>query len=348
MIERDRGNIPTPCDTPRAPCGMKRIADFDEVRLEPFEQATPATWIQRQAVVESAGPGVTRNRGDAARFDMLRFSWHEDGMFPARIGGEPRMLRREIALHAATRRRIEQGRIDEVHAAHCVENGAVRKTRVLQQSSGLHCTFPAILCQAGCSRPAVTMTTSTHHESRAPLNNATRLFVTLGSLVAAAQAGAASIDAAKLEEQTRAVDAKVIEWRRDIHQHPELSNREVRTAKLVAEHLKKLGLEVRTGIAHTGVTGFLKGGLPGPTIALRADMDALPVTEKTDVPFKSVATGTYRKWQQYVTERKVSIFFFFFILESRIESSHVIMLVSSSPFPFAHQLFECYLFLCNI
>ncbi len=83
-----------------------------------------------------------------------------------------------------------------------------------------------------------------------------------------------------------------IEWRRDIHQHPELSNREVRTAKLVAEHLKKLGLEVRTGIAHTGVVGFLKGGLPGPTIALRADMDALPVTEKTDVPFKSVATGS--------------------------------------------------------
>ncbi len=110
----------------------------------------------------------------------------------------------------------------------------------------------------------------------------------------AAQAGAASLDAAKLEEQSRAVDAKVIEWRRDIHQHPELSNRETRTAKLVAEHLKKLGLEVRTGIAHTGVTGFLKGGLPGPTIALRADMDALPVTEKTDVPFKSVATGTYR------------------------------------------------------
>jgi amidohydrolase len=105
---------------------------------------------------------------------------------------------------------------------------------------------------------------------------------------------AASLDAANLEELSRAVDAKVIEWRRDIHQHPELSNREVRTAKLVAEHLKKLGLEVRTGIAHNGVTGYLKGGLPGPTIALRADMDALPVTEKTDVPFKSVATGTYR------------------------------------------------------
>jgi amidohydrolase len=107
-------------------------------------------------------------------------------------------------------------------------------------------------------------------------------------------ASAASVDAAKIETLTRAVDPKVIEWRRDFHQHPELSNREVRTAKLVAEHLKKLGLEVRTGIAHNGVTAFLKGGLPGPTIALRADMDALPVTEKNDLPFKSVATGTYR------------------------------------------------------
>jgi amidohydrolase len=105
---------------------------------------------------------------------------------------------------------------------------------------------------------------------------------------------ASSMDQAKLDELTRAVEPKVIEWRRDIHEHPELSNREVRTAKLVAEHLKRLGLEVRTGIAHNGVSAYLKGGLPGPTIALRADMDALPVTEKTDVPFKSVVTGTYR------------------------------------------------------
>jgi len=113
-------------------------------------------------------------------------------------------------------------------------------------------------------------------------------------LVRTSVVGAAPVDAAKLEELMRAVDPKVIEWRRDFHQHPELSNREMRTAKLVAEHLKKLGLEVRTGIAHNGVSAWLKGGLPGPTIALRADMDALPVTEKTDVPFKSVATGTYR------------------------------------------------------
>jgi len=105
---------------------------------------------------------------------------------------------------------------------------------------------------------------------------------------------ASTIDAGKLEELTRSIEPRVIEWRRDIHQNPELSNREVRTAKLVAEHLKRLGLEVRTGIAHTGVSAYLKGGRPGPTIALRADMDALPVTEKTDVPFRSRATGTYR------------------------------------------------------
>ena len=116
----------------------------------------------------------------------------------------------------------------------------------------------------------------------------------IGLLPIAAAAAAAPLDQAKLDELTRAVEPRVIEWRRDIHQHPELSNREVRTAKLVADHLKRLGLEVRTGIAHNGVTGFLQGGLPGPTIALRADMDALPITEKTDVPFKSTVTSTYR------------------------------------------------------
>src|SRR5512138_980544 len=89
------------------------------------------------------------------------------------------------------------------------------------------------------------------------------------------------------------IDGKVIAWRRDIHQHPELSNRETRTAKLVADHLQKLGLEVKTGIAHNGVTGVLKGGKPGPTIAIRADMDANPVVEEVDVPFKSTATAEY-------------------------------------------------------
>ena len=99
---------------------------------------------------------------------------------------------------------------------------------------------------------------------------------------------------AELNAGLKAVDSKVIAWRRDIHQHPELSNREVRTSKMVADHLRKLGLEVETGIAHTGVVGFLRTGQPGPTIALRADMDALPVVERTEVPFRSTARSNYR------------------------------------------------------
>jgi len=90
---------------------------------------------------------------------------------------------------------------------------------------------------------------------------------------------------------------KVIEWRRDLHQHPELSNREFRTSKLVAAELKKLGLEVQTGIAHTGVVAILKGAKPGPVVALRADMDALPVKEQVDLPFASKATAEYNGQQ---------------------------------------------------
>jgi amidohydrolase len=96
-----------------------------------------------------------------------------------------------------------------------------------------------------------------------------------------------------VEPLAAAVDARVVEWRRDIHQHPELGNREVRTAALVADHLRGLGMEVRTGIAHTGVTGLLRGGRPGPRIALRADMDALPVTEQVDLPFASKVVTEY-------------------------------------------------------
>ena len=75
------------------------------------------------------------------------------------------------------------------------------------------------------------------------------------------------------------MESKTISWRRDFHQHPELSNREVRTAKIIADHLRSLGMEVKEGVAKTGVVGILKGGKPGPVIALRADMDGLPVTE---------------------------------------------------------------------
>jgi len=99
---------------------------------------------------------------------------------------------------------------------------------------------------------------------------------------------------AELETAVNREQPKVLEWRRDFHRHPELSNRETRTAKIVADHLRKLGLEVETGVAHTGVVGLLKTGRPGPTIALRADMDALPVTERTDVPFRSTVTTSYR------------------------------------------------------
>lgn len=91
----------------------------------------------------------------------------------------------------------------------------------------------------------------------------------------------------KLDQQAKEVESKVINWRRDIHQHPELSNRETRTAAKVADHLKSLGIEIQTGVAKTGVVGILKGGKPGPVIALRADMDALPVTERNSLPFAS-------------------------------------------------------------
>jgi amidohydrolase len=96
-----------------------------------------------------------------------------------------------------------------------------------------------------------------------------------------------------MDALARKVEPKVISWRRDFHQNPELSNRETRTAKIIADHLQSLGLEVRTGIAKTGVVGILKGGKAGPTIALRADIDALPVTERTDVPFKSKVRTTF-------------------------------------------------------
>lgn len=98
---------------------------------------------------------------------------------------------------------------------------------------------------------------------------------------------------AQIDTTAAALEQQVIAWRRDIHEHPELSNREFRTSKLVARHLKKLGYQVQTGVAHTGVVGLLKGGKPGPVVALRADMDALPVVERTGLPYASTATGEY-------------------------------------------------------
>lgn len=109
---------------------------------------------------------------------------------------------------------------------------------------------------------------------------------------ACALASAAGLEA-EIDRLAAGIEPQVIAWRRDIHQHPELSNREFRTGKLVADHLESLGLEVRREVAHTGVVGLLRGGLPGAVVALRADMDALPVVEEVDLPFASEVRTTY-------------------------------------------------------
>lgn len=112
----------------------------------------------------------------------------------------------------------------------------------------------------------------------------------LGILDVTGNAAAQQDNVAALVEKHR---AEAIRMREHIHQNPELGNREFKTAELVAEHLTALGIEIRTGVAHTGVVGVLKGGLPGPVVAIRADMDALPVTEETVLPFKSTVRTTY-------------------------------------------------------
>lgn len=99
--------------------------------------------------------------------------------------------------------------------------------------------------------------------------------------------------AAQVNRLVEEITPQVVTWRRDFHQHPELGNREVRTAKIIADELRRLGYEVKTGVAHTGVVAVLRGGKPGPVVALRSDMDALPVTEQVDLPFKSTARTTW-------------------------------------------------------
>jgi len=103
------------------------------------------------------------------------------------------------------------------------------------------------------------------------------------------------IGISSLNAQSISVDLeqKVIQWRHEIHQNPELSNREFKTAEKVANHLRSLGIEVQTGIAHTGVVGILKGNRPGKVLALRADMDALPVKEENDLPYRSEVVTTF-------------------------------------------------------
>lgn len=123
------------------------------------------------------------------------------------------------------------------------------------------------------------------------------LLVALCLLVHIPQTTAQTASAAEwteyIDRQTEILYEKVVDWRRDIHQNPELSNREFETAEKIAEHLTSLGIEVQTGVAHTGVVGVLRGGQPGPVVGLRADMDALPVKERTDVPFASNAVSEY-------------------------------------------------------
>lgn len=109
----------------------------------------------------------------------------------------------------------------------------------------------------------------------------------LGLSAAPVQRSEVAADASRLQ-------AQVVAWRRDFHQHPELSNREVRTGQTIAQALRAMGLEPKTGVAGHGVTAIIQGGLPGPRIALRADMDGLPVAEQTGLPFASTAMGEYR------------------------------------------------------
>ncbi len=98
---------------------------------------------------------------------------------------------------------------------------------------------------------------------------------------------------ATVAQKAASLESKVISWRRDFHQNPELGNREFKTSEKIATHLRSLGIEVQTGVAKTGVVGILKGGKPGPVVALRADMDALPVKERVNIPFASKSMGEY-------------------------------------------------------
>jgi metal-dependent amidase/aminoacylase/carboxypeptidase family protein len=121
--------------------------------------------------------------------------------------------------------------------------------------------------------------------------------ITMALVLSIASPNSGIADTAFLEKAVRdkvsSIEGRLIAWRRDIHQHPELGDQETRTSGLVADHLRSLGLEVRTGVARTGVFAVLKGAKPGPTVALRADMDALPVKEPKGLPFASQAKAQY-------------------------------------------------------
>ena len=130
------------------------------------------------------------------------------------------------------------------------------------------------------------------------MNRAVLLFVAVALAIAPAPASAQTAVtpnplAAEIDRLATELNPQVVAWRRDFHENPELGNREVRTAKIIADELRRLGFEVQTGVATTGVVGVLRGGKPGPVVALRSDMDALPVTEQVDLPFKSTAKAQW-------------------------------------------------------
>jgi amidohydrolase len=119
------------------------------------------------------------------------------------------------------------------------------------------------------------------------------LFVLVFTAELKAQEGGTGQIHEAINQKAEAVFEQVVEWRRHFHENPELSNREDKTAAYIADYMRSLGLEVKTGVAHTGVVAILEGDKPGPVVGLRADIDALPVRERTDVPFKSTKTTTY-------------------------------------------------------
>jgi amidohydrolase len=128
---------------------------------------------------------------------------------------------------------------------------------------------------------------------RVPAHNLAIAVLIAGALTSFADAQAPPSLAAEIDRLTAETAPQVVAWRRDFHQHPELGNREVRTAKVIADALRQMGYAVTTGVAHTGVVGVLQGAKPAPVVALRADMDALPVTEQVDLPFKSAARAMW-------------------------------------------------------
>jgi amidohydrolase len=120
-----------------------------------------------------------------------------------------------------------------------------------------------------------------------------KTFIALSCFLALSSNAQKTTIESQIEVAVNKIEPKCITWRRDLHEHPELSNREFRTSKIIADHLRALGIEVKEGVAKTGVVGVLLGGKPGPVIGLRADMDALPVTERVNIPFASKVKSTF-------------------------------------------------------